>query len=864
MGLLQGSRVGPYEVLSSLGAGGMGEVYSARDTTLDRIVALKVLPGEFAADAERVARFEREAKTLAALNHPRIATIHAIERTGTTFAIVMKLVEGEDLSGLLARGALPVDEAISIADQIAEALDAAHQQGVIHRDLKPANIKVDEHGAVTVLDFGIAKAITNSSGEAANAAATITTPAMTARGVILGTAAYMSPEQAKGKPVDRRTDIWSFGCVLYEMLTGRRPFDGEDTTDVMAAIVSREPDWSRVPSSTPPAVVRLMRRCLEKDRARRLRDMGDARLELSDRDARRANLSAAGRGAVMLWAAVTLLLVAVVALAGWQLRNGARAKRQAPSMRMAIELPQHLRLSSNSDPAISPDGSFIAFTATDEDGLALWLRPVANSTPRKIAGTYGADTPFWSPDSRELAFFGEGRLKILRIDDGSVQSVSDAPSPRGGAWIGSNIVFVPLGNGPLTVISRKDGVVTRVLEETRALAPYYPQPLDDDDHVIFHSRLDGTVHVASLRSGKSSRVKVAGGPPVFSAGHLFYAKDRSIVAQVFDTKNLSVVGDAVRIEDGGNASPGGSPGFSISQSGLLVRPTQPPEIRQLVWVDRKGDVVRAIGEPSRIANFSVSPDEKRAIVALSDSATGSRVTSLIDLDSGIGTRFQQNGSVGVWSDDNRSVLLQLRKTAGTDMLTMVDLAGKMQASMEVPVNGRPRALLPGRRIVMDVNSGGETGQDIVVVPLDGGPRLDVLKTRANEGQARISPNLRSIAYVSDETGRLEVYLQSFPVPGRKVRVSTEGGYWPRWRADGKELFFLSGQQVMSASVNDSAEPQVGKPQPLFKILFDAFGAFGVGDPFEVSRDGQRFLTVNAPKGGTLSVLLNWESQLSRE
>ncbi len=455
MTLTPGTRVGPYEIVSALGAGGMGEVYLARDQRLDRDVAIKILPSAFAADSDRVARFQREAKILASLNHPHIGGIHGIEEANGIVAIVLEFVDGEDLEQRIARGPIPLDEALAIARQIAEALDAAHEQGIIHRDLKPANIKVRSDDTVKVLDFGLAKAIEPALGAAdLSHSPTITTPAFTQAGLILGTAAYTSPEQARGKPLDKRTDVWSFGCVLYEMLTGRRAFAGESVSDVLASVLAREPDLATLPAETPASIRRLTDRCLRKDRHDRLRDVGDARLEIRgalDRTEPAQTFlpvasSDPNQRERLLWIGVVApLLAAVAGATGYALRPVS----PAPEMRLDIATPPSAVPMSV---AISPDGRTIAFVATSEGSSKLWLRSLQSGVSRVVTGTDGAESPFWSPDSRSIGFFAADKIKRVEVEGGSVQTLANARSGLGGTWSqDGGILFGSLGNPILRI-----------------------------------------------------------------------------------------------------------------------------------------------------------------------------------------------------------------------------------------------------------------------------------------------------------------------------------------------------------------------------------------------------------------------------
>src|SRR5262245_8353444 len=632
MPLAAGARLGPYEIISALGAGGMGEVYRARDTKLGREVAIKILPSNVIADTDRVARFSREAQILASLNHPNIASIFHLEEADGVSALVLELVEGETLAERIARGPIPIDEAIPIARQMCEALEASHEHGIIHRDLKPANIKITPDGNVKVLDFGLAKLTGPPEGGPyafalgagfsrpnVSLSPTITSPAMmTGIGMLLGTAAYMAPEQAKGKPADKRSDIWAFGCVLYEMLTGIRPFATSDVTETLAAILMRDPDWRALPAKTPSSVSRLLHRCLEKDLHERLRDIGDARLDLKDAAiAKFDEIVVRQRPSGFAWMMTgASLVVAVlglgVAFLAW------RAVPNVSPTRLDVTT------TSTTDPfsfALSPDGRTVAFVANGEKGSQLWLRPFEVPMAYPLGGTQGASYPFWSPDGQSLGCFSDGRLNRIDLRDRSTRILANAPQPRGGTWNADDVIlFAASATSGLMRVSAAGGTPVPVTHVAPGqLSHRWPQFLPDGRRFIFSMALGQVsthgVYVASLDGGEPKRILAGDTQAAFAPPrYLLRVVQGVLVSQGFDAEQGGLIGDPVPLAQGVGTDDGlQHSAFSVSASDVVAYRSGAAGLRQIVWVDRSGKIVEKVGrvDQGSPANPELAPDGRR-------------------------------------------------------------------------------------------------------------------------------------------------------------------------------------------------------------------------------------------------------------
>ncbi|MCM2257252.1 MAG: protein kinase [Vicinamibacteria bacterium] len=900
-----GTRLGPYEIVAPLGAGGMGEVLRARDPKLGREVAIKVLPAAFAQDAERVARFRREAQILAALNHANIAAIYGLEESEGVLALVMELVEGEDLAQRLKRGAIPVDESVAIAKQIAEALEEAHERGIVHRDLKPANVKVTVEGKVKVLDFGLAKAFAADPMAASGSHDLSQSPTLagagTMAGVILGTAAYMSPEQARGKSVDRRADIWAFGVVLFEMLTGKRLFGGETVSDTLAAVLRQEIDWKALPAATPASLRRLLERCLDRDPQQRLRDIGEARVALATPEATAAALSREARARRPATWALAAGVVALV-VTGWAT---GRFFSTAPSARagplwVSIVPPATVQ-GRATDPAISPDGRSVAFVAPDAAGVyQLWLRDLATPRPRAIPGTEDPLQPFWSPDGKWLGFFAGGKLKKVLVAGGSPEVLADAPRARGGTWNAKGeILFTPNSFVPIHRTTAAGGSA-RPIADVDPLALLnerhaYPHFLPDGRHFVF-SR--GTsIAVGSLDSPEVKDIAAVPSRAQYAIGHLFYVRDGDLYAQPFDLERLGLGAEETRSRrsphgTGDGPGPAAEPDgplhgepvkvadaigwtfetptgfdFDVSRSGAIAywdragRPTT-----QLTWLDRTGRALGTLGEPAAYLGMALSPDGRNVAVEMHEPRGGRVSVWMIDAATGARSRFATLGlwtGLPLWSADGTHVLV----TNFTENLHVLPLGGGPARQIPVGPGGKfPSSWSRDERFVV-YSEAGEGVRDLGVLEVAGGAPTPLVRTPFLEIEGRLSPDGAWLALQSDESGRDEVYVQAFPGGEQKLRISTNGGRYPVWSRDGRALFHISGsgdlvESELAAVAGRSLQTRTSR------VLFRAPQTAGGSDRhrYAVSADGQRFLfNVVVPETGpqAITLLLGWSPETTR-
>ncbi|HVL69471.1 MAG TPA: protein kinase [Vicinamibacterales bacterium] len=865
MPLTPETRLGTFEITGSLGVGGMGEVYRARDTTLGRDVALKILPEFFATDPDRLMRFEREAKTLAALNHPHIAQIYGIEQTGGVRALVMELVDGEDLSQRLARGPVPLDEALPIAKQIAEALEAAHEQGIIHRDLKPANIKVRADGTVKVLDFGLAKGMESPGGDGGRPGAaiehspTFTSPALTRMGVILGTAAYMAPEQARGRAVDRRADVWAFGCVLYEMLTGRTLFGRAEVSDTLAAVLTHEWDPGALPAPTPPAVRRVLARCLQRDARRRLDSMRAVHLELEDAagDAGRE----AGRSRLGHWtmAALATGIVLTGGVAGLVVGRSAPPTSFEEPVVAQIGAPADVIYAFHHGFALSPDGRMLAFTARDAAGLRqLWVRPLGALDARPLPNTDNAHHPFWSPDGAHIGYFAGDHLRRIAIAGGQPLVVSPAAgSFATGTWSERGEILFGLVQGTEARIFRvpADGGSAEAVKLTPAgLNPYW---LPGGERFLFAggTPTEAGVYAGSRAGGAGVKVLSLSGagvledPRAFAYspdGYLFVNRSDALTVQRFDARAEAVVGRAVPL-----AGPAGTPSawFAVSAAGdALVasarsssneRGSPGDPIARLRWFSRDGHPAGDMAGPGRFWTVRLSPDGRRAIanpeLRLWVYEGGARRPRRLPSGSDRGGAFH-----AVWSPDGSEVVYTSAR--GDIFRVAVEREGSDTALAGLSGIVSDWSRDGARLLVRSDRARGTRGSDILLYDFTTGTVSTWLATPSNESHARFSPDGRWIAYVSDVTGRTEVFLRPLAGEAGAVPVSSGGGVHPTWRADGGELFYLGpGDEIMAVTIEASAGGiRPGEPRRLFRVPVNDVGR-EVFSPYDVAPDGQRFL-----------------------
>jgi eukaryotic-like serine/threonine-protein kinase len=896
MAILPGRRLGPYEILSAIGAGGMGEVYKARDTRLDRTVAIKVLPTHLAGRAELRERFEREAKTIASLNHPHICTLYDTGHQDDIDFLVMEYLEGETLAQRLGKGSLPIQQVLQYAIEISDALDKAHRKGVTHRDLKPGNIMVTKSGT-KLLDFGLAKLKQEAAPSTPDSQLPTLKSAITGEGTILGTLQYMAPEQVEAKEVDSRTDIFAFGAVVYEMATGERAFQGKTSASVMAKILEAEPpSMASLQPMTPPAFDRVVKKCLAKEPEKRWQAASDVCDELkwiaesgsqTGVPAPVAPTSKSPLGdARLAWFIAAVLFLAVLVFGSFAYFK--RPPEQARAVRFTLFPPDKwswagtgaVTTGASAPIAISPDGQGVAFVALSAEGKALlWVRSLDTPTAQELPETEGASGPFWSPDSRSLGFFAGRKLKKIDVSGGPPITLCDAPDNRGGTWNRDGvIVFAPTNTSALQKVSASGGMPTpaTVLAEGE-LGHIRPSFLPDGRHILYSTiaprpGLGGPIYLGSLDSAERKvLLNATSANAVYTQGYLLFLRETTLIAQPFDARRLVLTGDsfpiAERIRTSVSTQPYGY--FSASENGALAYQTGAETANsQLLWFDRTGKQIGPLGDPAAYRSVEFSPDGKRVSVSILDEAGKGEDIWLYDVARGLRTRFTFGpaNAFAVWSPDGNRIVFASRRKGTFDMYQKnSNGAGSEETLLEDNLDKYPDSWSPDGKFVLYESLGSSRSNELLVLPLTGDRKpFPLLQTQFGEANGQISPDGRWVAYRSNESGRNEIYVAPFPGPGGKWQISTAGGYFPRWRHDGSEIFYLTpDNRLMVASVNGKGPGiEVGAVKPLFPTRI----VFAGGYQYDVSADGQRFLIDTAPEQATsspITVVLNWTAGLKK-
>ena len=888
-----GTKLAHYEITSHLGTGGMGEVYQATDSKLGRTVAIKLLPAAFASDPERLSRFRREAQVLASLNHPNIAHIYGLEESREARCIVMELVEGETLRARIQRGPIPVDEALAIAKQTADALEAAHETGVVHRDLKPGNLMITPGGTVKVLDFGLAKAYeTNPSNPNMSNSPTMTNMAATNAGVILGTAAYMSPEQARGKTVDKRADIWAFGVVVYEMLTGECLFEGETVSDTLIEVATRQPDLNRVPAK----VRKLLQRCLEKDPKRRLRDIGEAWFLLENDAEPIAPIATAPplkRNVPVILAALSMLALAALAFVHF------REPAPAPPARVQFDIGAPDKVTLGPYLRLSPDGRRIAFVAMSNSRGTLWVHDTSTGDSRALTPAESLDTNnvslLWSPDSRFIAFPHSKKLKKVEATGGPVQTICDLPDGNfnAGAWSQNDVILfgampllyrVPAAGGAAVALPSTDGQTVHSM----------PSFLPDGRHFIYlrdpKGLEAGGTYLSSLDAKPDEtekRLLTTGWEAQYAPtadpqlGYLLFMQEGTVMAQPFDNRRMELTGSPVPVAEQVGTSGGRWAGFSVSVNGALAYwggGSLDLHNMQLTWRDRKGTSLGVASEPRFYRAVTLSPDSTLAALTLQNTASQADASSvniwLLDFSrGGSGTRFTFGGIIGraVWSPDGNRIVFTSRGGSAADLYEKpVNGSRDEEVLLKSAEDKVPTSWSRNGFLLYTVSDSKRKG-DIWVLPLAGDKKpIPFLQTTFNEKEAQFSPDGNWVAYVSDKSGRDEVYVRAFthptssgvPIAGAEWPVSTAGGLQPKWRNDGKELYYRANDgKLMTVDVTLSPAFRAGTPAALFQSPQASNGVI-----WDATSDGKRFLFAaqleqNAPAPFTM--VLNWQTGLKK-
>ena len=903
MTISAGSQLGPYEIISPLGAGGMGEVYRARDGRLNREVAIKVLPSSFANDQDRLRRFEQEARATSALNHPNILVVFDIGAHESSPYIVAELLEGEELRERMNGAPLPIRSCIDYAYQITLGLAAAHAKGIIHRDLKPENLFLTKDGRIKILDFGLAKL--QPSRQADDASDVVTMKLITEPGVVMGTASYMSPEQIRGLDVDHRSDIFAVGLILYEMVAGKPAFNGHSVADVMSAVLKDEPpDLSETNQRVSPALERIVRRCLEKKREDRFQSTSDlcfAIEALSTLAGSRFERAAASTAVSehspkarlagnprLAWAVAAMLLAAALMFAWmWYSREPAK---DANVVRFSLFPPEETRFFSAgreaSPPALSADGRRLAFVTAMADGKRqLWVRALDSLATQPLSGTEGAAHPFWSPDGRYIGFFANGKLNRIDAAGGPVLTLCDAPAGWGGSWSRDGVIILsPNNTSPLFQVPASGGTpspVTELAESRGAVSHYWPCFLPDGRHFLFLSRAfstgageQDTINLGSLDSKDSRPLFNASSNVAYAQGHLLFHRAGLLLAQPFDVDGLKTVGEAFPVLERVQYELTSSRGiFAASDSGVLIyQPGAAASSFQLTWFDRTGKALGTLGDPANYFTPSpaISPDGTKVALQISN-AVDSRDSSdiwIYDIARNLPTRFTFNPAserAPLWSPDGSTLAFGSTQKGPVDIYKKAaNGTGDETLLLESPFDKYPMSWSKDGRLILYQEIAPRVGADLWVLPLEGERKaFPFVQSEFNDLAPTFSPDMRWVAYQSDASGRPEIYVAPFPGPGGKRQVSSTGGTFPRWRGDGKEIYYLAANnRLMAAEVNGAGtEFEVGASRPMFEARITGPGYF-----YAVTPDGQRFLVnraIEQKNTPQMVLVLNWTADLKK-
>jgi Tol biopolymer transport system component len=893
-----GTKLGRYEIRSKIGEGGMGEVYRARDESLNRDVAIKVLPASFAQDADRLRRFEQEAHAISALNHSNILTVYDVGTYDGAPFFVSELLDGEELRDSLDEAPIPLRKAIDYAQQIVSGLSAAHEKGIIHRDLKPENLFLTKNDRVKILDFGLAKL--SEPGAVATGSEDATRKVLTNPGVIMGTVGYMSPEQVRGEKIDHRSDIFSFGAILHEMITGRRAFRRETMAETMTAILKEEPEeLSETNPNISPALERIVRRCLEKKPERRFHSAHDLGFALESLSAPTSSsgstMTTVATAAVveardaawrarLPWLAFAVAAIIAIVASFYAFKNSRPAGNEPGAVRFNIIHGQ--RTTGLGQIAISPDGRNLVISAPNEGHAQLWLRPLDSFTERVLPGTENiAGFPFWSPDSRSIAFATGGKLKKIDLADGTVQSICDIPfgDRRGfdGTWNRDGTILFFIGGTTIYRVPATGGQPAPIpgMDSRQDVLLRWPQFLPDGKHFLYLATTSqqsaSEVFVASLDGKESKHLLTAQSSAMYTGspnggGYLLFARDGALLAQPFDGRNLTLTGDSIRVADQVKINSNSRGFFSVSDSGILVYDQfAEGENRQLTWFDRAGKQLGTFGEKGSFIRLKLSPDEKSAAVSRRDPKTGAFDIYVIDVARGATTRLTSGPfdvSDFVWSPDSNYIAWVSLKGSTYQLLRkLASGSGQAEVLLESSKNIGPTDWSADGKFILYTDNDPKSRRDIWILPLEGDRKPFVFfQTPVDDTSAVFSPDGRWIAYRSNESGNPEIYVQTFPASGGKWPVSTNGGLSPTWRRDGKELFYITPDgKLMAVEIKPGSTFEPGVP----KLLFDVVTARTLAtNTYDVSPDGQRFLFTSGQSdtnSSSLAVIVNWTAELKK-